>query len=319
MTFNEREIKLWARMGTSSVFGIIIAELAKEDDKLICVTADMSRPYALERFSKAYPDRMFNVGIAEENLIGVAAGLAKEGFNVFAFTQACFITTRALDFIKVNLGYMKLPVKLVGLSAGLELGVYGATHVSDNDLAQMRGIAGMTVVSPADSLETVKTLEQASKMRTPAYIRLSGGANIVYKADYDFQIGKAITLKDGADIMIIATGTMVAQSIKVAELLNADGFSTKVVNMHTVKPIDTLSIDEGLSSKLIVTVEEHSRIGGLGSAVAEYLASKVHKPAQMIFGLPDKYLHAGEYDWLIEQSELTPNCIYTKIKEKLVK
>jgi transketolase len=293
-----------------------IAELAKEDDKLVCVTADMSRPYALERFAKACPERMINVGIAEENLIGVASGLAKEGFNVFAFTQAAFATTRALDFIKTNLGYMGLPVKLVGLSAGLELAAYGATHVASDDIAQMRGIAGMTVVSPADGLETVKALDAVSKLNSPAYVRLSGGADIVYAQEYEFRLGKAITLKDGADIAIIATGAQLRRCLKAAESLEAGGLSCKVVDMHTIKPLDAAAIDECLGAKLIVTAEEHSAIGGLGGAVAEYLAGKAAKPPQLIIGLPDECLHAGECDALVEQAGLAAEAVYQAILAK---
>ncbi len=317
MRYTGRDIKLWARMGESSLLGLALYEMAQKDDKLVCVTADMARPFAMERFMKAFPERFFNVGIAEENLIGVASGLAKEGFHVFAFAQACFITARAWDFIKVNLGYMGLPVKLVGLSAGLELGTYGATHISESDIAQMRTIAGMTVVAPADGLEKWKALEQIAEYAHPVYLRLSGGSKIVYGQDCDFKLGRAIPLRYGDDVAIIATGTMVAQGLAAASLLEQQNISARVVDMHTIKPLDTAALDECLPARLIVTVEEHGTIGGLGSAVAEYLSARKVHPAQLSLGLPDRYLHAGEYDWLLAQAGLTPQAICTQIVNRL--
>lgn len=314
MNITSVNIRTWSKMGQAPTFGLAVSELAENSDKTMLVTADMSRYFAVKKASEL--GRLFNVGIAEENLIGVSAGLAKEGFNVFAFTQAAFAVTRCLDFIKVNMGYMGLPIKLVGFSSGFSLGVYGATHIALDDIAQIRSIANVTVIAPADCTQTVKAVEKIADYGKPVYLRLGGVSNmpIVYKEDFDFRIGRAITLREGTDIVIIACGTMIAPALKAAERLGQDGVSCRVIDMHTIKPLDMSAVEECMSAKLIVTVEEHGRTGGLGSAVAEVLADKPDAPPQLIIGAEDKYYHAGEYNWLLEQAGLTPEKIYVKVK-----
>jgi transketolase len=294
-----------------------VSELVKNDERVILVTADMSRYFALDKTKEL--GRLINVGIAEENLIGVSAGLAKEGFNVFAFTQAAFAVTRCLDFIKVNMGYMGLPIKLVGFSSGFSLGVYGATHISLDDIAQMRSICNVTIISPADCIETVKAVNAIAEYNLPVYFRLSGAGNmpLIYKEDYNFEIGKAVELRNGKDIAIIATGTMVYSALEVANMFEQnEEISCMVINMHTIKPLDVNAVKRCLSVKLLVTIEEHSTIGGLGSAVSEMLAENAGAPPQLLIGADDVYYHAGEYDWLMEQAELTANQIYAKTKER---
>lgn len=316
MNITPISVRTWSRIGQASTFGLAVSELAERSEKTLLVTADMSRYYAVDK-AKAL-GKLINVGIAEENLIGVSAGLAKEGFNTFALTQAAFAVTRCLDFIKVNMGYMELPVKLVGLSSGFALGVYGATHIALDDMAQMRSIGNVEIIAPADVVETAKAVAALGEYNKPVYLRLGGVSNmpVIYKEDFDFQIGKAISLREGSDIAIIACGTMVSASLKAAERLEADGISCKVIDMHTIKPLDAEAIEECMSTKLVVTAEEHGKIGGLGSAVAEMLADRGNAPPQLIIGAEDKYYHAGEYEWLLEQAELTAEQIYTKIRKK---
>lgn len=316
MKINEASVKMWSRIGSRAAFGMAALELGNTIDDFMVLTADVSTSAGLERFKKTFPDKFLDVGIAEQNMMGIATGLASEGIKVITTTFAPFQTMRCCEQIRVNLGYMSQNVCMVGLASGIVLGTLGYTHCCIEDIAIMRSIPGITVISPADCGETVKATFAAINHGESVYIRLTGGANnpIVYKDDYDFEIGKAITLRQGSDITIIAVGTMVYESLKAAEILDDRGISASVVNMHTLKPLDTLVIEKACElSKLIVTVEEHSIIGGLGSAVAEYKATLKKSPPQIFIGLPDKFGKAGEYKHLLEKYGLTANQIADRI------
>jgi len=294
-------------------------ELAGQIDDLMILTADTSTSAGLERFRKTYPDKFLDVGIAEQNLMGIAAGLASEGMKVFTATFAPFQTMRCCEQIKMNLGYMRHNVCMVGLGSGVILGPLGYSHCCIEDVAMMRSIPGITVVSPADCCETFKVVVAAARHHESVYIRLTGGPGNppVYREDYDFHIGVAKTLRDGEDVTIIAAGTMVHSSLHAAEMLSQEGLSVAVINMHTIKPIDTTAIDKACrSSRLIVTIEEHSVIGGLGSAVAEYKTTLKNAPPQLVVGLSDCYGKAGDYSVLLEQNELTSPQIAHSILER---
>ncbi len=318
MELNRQTIRTYSLLGSHRTFGQVALEFPKIDAKIVVLAADQCSPAGLEYFRDQYPDKYYNVGIAEQNMIGIAAGMAKEGLRPFVTAQATFSTTRCYDQIKINMGYMGLGVKIVGLSAGLAIGQYGATHMSIEDIAITRTIPNMVVLSPADCTETAKALIAAAQNESPTYIRLSGWMNnpIVYKEDYDFEIGKAITIQDGSDIAIIATGTMVYNSIKTAKILEEQGLSVKVVNMHTIKPLDKNSIQNCINAKLIVTVEEHSIIGGLGGAVAEELSALEKRPKHLIIGIKDNYIKPGEYNYLVEQYGLTAEQIANRIEKE---
>lgn len=321
MVFTSANIRTWSMLGSCGAFGMAALDLPEVDDKTVIVTADLCSFSGLERFRGKFPDCLYNVGIAEQNMIGVAAGLTKEGFTVFATTYATFATTRSCDPVRVHMGYMGFGIKLVGLTAGLSVGILGATHMSIEDVAIMRAIPQMTVLSPADCTETVKATLAAARHDGPIYLRLTGGMNnpVVYKEDYDFQIGQAITLRQGDDIAIIATGTMVYQSIEAAKILEAQGLSVAVIDMHTIKPLDTAVLDRAFEcSKLIVTVEEHSVIGGLGGAVAEYKSKKKTTAVQLTIGIEDYFPHAGDYNYLLEKCGLTAPQIAQKISAHLI-
>ncbi len=272
------------------------------------LSADLGSSSGLSRFKNTYPDQFINVGISEQNMIGVAAGLAKEGSVVFATSFAPFIAMRASEQIRMNMGYMNLNIKAVAIGSGVAMSFLGNSHYGIEDASIMRSIPNLTVVSPADCVEIVKTVFAAAEYEGPIYIRLTGEANnpIVYKEDYSFEIGKAITLCEGSDITIIANGTMVYESLEAAKLLQLQGLFATVVNMHTIKPLDTSVIDKAVaSSKVIVTVEEHSVIGGLGGAIAEYKTTLRNAPPQLIIGLPDKFGKVGEHRYLLEKHGLT--------------
>ena len=312
---NERNIKIWSTIGSRATLGVAALELAKTMDDLMVLTCDVSTSAGLDRFRKTYPEKYLDLGIAEQNMIGVAAGLASENFNVITTTFAPFQTMRCCEQIKVNLGYMRQKICMVGIASGLSLGTLGYTHCCIEDVGILRSIPGITIISPADSLETVKALEAAVKSENPSYLRLTGSSNnpIVYNKDYKFEIGKSITLKEGKDIAIFCAGVMVSQCLKVAEILELKNISSKVVNMHTIKPIDKIAIEKACNSKLLVSVEEHNVIGGLGSAIAEYKSSLKESPQQLFLGIKDTYTKGGSYKFLQEKHRLTPEKIVEDI------
>ena len=312
-------VRQWSRLGSRGFFGQAILALAETKQNLMVLSADLGKSSGLDRFKDAYPDRFINVGIAEQNMIGIAAGLAKEDFVVFATSFAPFISMRGSEQIRMNLGYMNLNVKAVAIGSGVAMAYLGCSHYGTEDASIMRSIPNLAVVSPADCAEILKTVFAAAEYTGPMYIRLTGASpnQIVYKEDYDFKIGKAITMRKGSDITIIANGTMVYESLDAAKLLEVQGLSATVVNMHTIKPLDTSVIDTAVaSSKLIVTVEEHSVIGGLGGAVAEYKTTLLTAPPQLIIGLPDRFVKAGDYKFLLEKYGLTAQQITERILNK---
>ncbi len=308
----------WSRIGSRGMYGQAILDLAERRPDLMVLSADLGNSSGLDRFKKSYPDQFVNVGIAEQNLVGVAAGLAKEGHTVFASSFAPFITMRASEQVRMNLGYMRLNVKTVGIGSGLVMGFLGNSHFGIEDAAVMRAIPGIMVVTPADCSEIVKVVNAAADYVGPMYIRLTGGPNspIVYTEDYEFTLGRAIQLREGDDLAIIANGSMVARAITAAEELEIEGVAVSVFNFHTIKPLDTACLAH-IASKFrkVVVIEEHSIIGGLGGAVAEHWIGIENPPQVRILGLPDEFGKTGEYDFLLERYGLTPSGISTSIRK----
>ena len=316
INFKPMNIRMWSMLGQRGTFGAVMLELGANIDNLMVLTADLSTSSGLDRFKKTYSDKFLNIGIAEQNMLGIASGLAKEGHVIFATTFAPFATMRSLEQVRVHMGYMGFNVKLVGLASGFATGVLGNTHYGIEDMALIRAIPSLVLLSPADCVEVAKATEAAALYHGPVYLRLTGVMNnpMIYKDDYNFEIGKAITLRQGSDITIIATGSMVYQALEAAKLLDDRSISASVVNMHTVKPLDTSAVEKACkSSNLIVTVEEHSIIGGLGGAVAEYKATLKESPPQIFIGLPDKFGEAGEYRYLLQKYCLTAKQIAERI------
>jgi len=300
-------------------FGVAMPDLAARKENVKLLTADLALLSGMERYIKKYPDKFLNLGIAEQNMIGVAAGLAMGGYCVFASTYASFIAVRSLEQVRQNLANMRCNVKLVGSSAGSEAARSGIALWATEDLAFMRALPNLTVLSPADSLEAVKMAEWAAEMDGPVYIRLSGGLSCpaVYEEDYDFIPGKLVELQPGRDIAVIATGLMVNESLKAAELLEREGVSCAVYNMHTVKPIDRERLAEIFARyRLVVTVEEHMAIGGMGSAVAEYKATLPGAPRQVFLGFQDTFCEAGTQRYVWEQAGLTDIQIAERIRQE---
>ena len=315
----KRDAKLWSRLGARATYGMAIMEMARQRDDFYVMSADLCQSSGLFKFREEFPERFINSGIAEQNLIGVAAGLAKDGTNIFASSFAPFVTMRACEQVRMNMGYMQLNIKTVGLGSGLIMAQLGNSHYGVEDGSVMRVIPGMTMVNPADGVEIMKTVEALCDYPHPTYLRLTGGPGlpVVYEEDIDFQIGKAINVREGKDIAIIACGTMVYYAKQAAEILSEKGIDASVIDMHTIKPLDTAAVDAELNKKLIVTVEEATIVGGLGSAVAEHLAIKKQKPAQLMLGIKDTFPHAGTYQFLLENCRLTGPLIAEDIENAL--
>ncbi len=320
MEITSKNARQWSRFGPRATYGMTMYDLVEKDERIYALSADLGGSSGLNRLMNAHPDRYMNVGIAEQNLIGVSAGLAKEGLVPFASSFAPFITLRCADQVRMNMGYMHLNIKTVGLGSGVSMGGLGNSHYGLEDIAFMRSIPGMTVLCPADCSELVKAVEAAAQYEGPVYIRLTGepGMPVIYDTEYDYEIGEAITLCEGGDVAIIATGSMVYTSLKASELLEADGISCSVVDMHTVKPLDTDTVKKlAVASKLVVTVEEHSIVGGLGSAVAQEISAMDSPPRLLTIGLPDSYLSSGSYQYMLKRYGLTAEDIVKKVISQL--
>lgn len=320
--FTKRNARVWSMLGMRRVIGQVLNDVPKLDDNFIFMTADVARYFGTEKFQEAYPERYIDVGIAEQNLIGVASGMAKEGFNVFAATYATFITARVLDQVRVNLGYMNLGVKLIGVGGGLAEGDLSPTHMGLEDIANLRSIPNMTIIAPADGMEAVKAMYALAKHEGPAYLRLTGRTNtpIIYKEDYPYEIGKSNILRQGEKIALIAYGTIVDTALKVADNIEEKtGEKCTVIDMHTIKPLDESTLDELLDYRYIVTLEEHMKIGGLGSAIAEYYADKLNKPLQLMLGIDDSYPKASEYELLLDDCALSVEKVTEKVMDFIKK
>ena len=313
---NSETVKNWARMGQRAVYGQVLLDLAEEHPKLIAMSADLGNSSGLDRFKKRFPSRFINVGIAEQNLIGVASGIANEGFNVFASSFAPFITMRAAEQVRMNLGYMQQNVKIVGIGSGLGMGFLGNSHFGLEDVAIIRAIPNIAIIAPSDTTEVVKALRALAVYNGPAYLRLTGvpGAAIVNEQDYEFEIGKSIQIELGDDICLVASGSMVAIAIQVASLLRQKGYSVGVLNMHTIKPLDELTLQKVFeANKLVVSMEEHSKIGGLGSAIAEFKSVQLGAPPHLTIALEDEFGPTGSYEYLLNHHELSANQICLNI------
>jgi transketolase len=307
LEINSANVRAWSRLGSRGVFGQAVLSIGAVTENLIVISADLGNSSGLDRFKSTYPNKFLNVGIAEQNMIGVAAGLAKEGFNVFCTSFAPFIAMRSGEQVRMNLGYMELNIKAVAIGSGISMAFLGNSHYGLEDAAIMRAIPNLTVVCPADCAEIVKTVYAAASFEGPMYIRLTGAANNppVYFEDYEFRFGKAINLREGSDVAIIATGSMVYESLQAADILQTRGISAGVVNMHTLKPLDRDALDSvSATSRAIVTVEEHSVVGGLGSAIAEHFASQKTRLPHLILGLPDRFIDAADYQFMLSRHGL---------------
>ena len=302
-------------MATRDAYGEALEKLGSTNKDVVVLDADLSGSTKTAAFGKAYPDRFFNVGIAEQNLIATAAGLATTGKIPFASTFAVFATGRAFEIIRNSVCYPELNVKIAATHAGLTVGEDGATHQSVEDISLMRSLPNMVVLNPADGIEAKQCIYKAAEHDGPVYIRL-GRSKVpnIFDENYEFEIGKAVELREGNGVTLIATGIMVAKALEAAETLAEEGISARVINMSTIKPIDDdIIIKAAKETKGIVTIEEHSVIGGLGSAVAEVLA-KNHPTHMGIIGIEDSFGESGDADTLLERYGLDTEKIVSEVK-----
>ncbi|MCI9124108.1 MAG: transketolase family protein [Eubacterium sp.] len=302
------------KIATRDSYGSALAELGKEADDLVVLDADLAATKT-GIFQKAFPDRHIDCGIAESNMMGITAGLASAGKVPFVSSFAMFAAGRAFEQVRNSIGYPHLNVKIGATHAGLSVGEDGATHQCNEDLALMRVIPGMTVISPLDDVEARAAVRAAYALDGPVYLRFGRLAVPVIndRADYKFEIGKGVTLRDGADLTILATGLCVSQALRAAESLKADGIDAGVINIHTIKPLDAeLVVKAAGKTGNMVTVEEHSILGGLGSAVAEVLAEQC--PVRMLrIGVQDVFGESGPAVQLLEKYGLDAGGIYNKV------
>lgn len=302
-----------------SIFGQAVLNAAKDDDKFILLTADLATLSGMDRYCRTYPERFLNVGIAEQNMVGIAAGMAAEGYHPVVTTYATFLTMRSCEQIRHYLGYMNQKVIVVGSGAGLSQGFAGNTHYTIEDISMMRAIPNLQILSPSDAASAVKLFESAIASDRPVYIRLTGNLNcsIMYKEDTSFEIGKSNRITEGNDVTVFACGTMVATALDAAKILGEKGIETSVVDMYSIKPIDRQAILKSRDSRLLVTIEEHSKIGGLGAAVAEVVSEETGFPRLMRLGIADTFDLAGDYEGLLTQNRLTAPLITEDIFNEL--
>ena len=304
------------KIATRESYGNALAELGAQNPNIVVLDADLAGATKTGVFKKAFPERHIDCGIAEGTMMGVAAGLATCGKIPFASSFAMFAAGRAFEQVRNSIGYPHLNVKIGATHAGISVGEDGATHQCNEDIAIMRTIPGMTIICPADDVEARAAVKAAAEYVGPVYMRFGRLAVPVIndEANYKFEIGKGITLKEGKDVTIIATGLEVNESLEAAKLLEADGISAEVINIHTIKPLDKeLVVASAKKTGKVVTVEEHSVIGGLGGAVAEALSEEA--PTKMLrIGMMDKFGQSGPAKALIEYYGLDGKSIYEKVK-----
>lgn len=306
------------KIATREAYGNALVKLGQMNENVVVLDADLSKSTKTADFQKNFPDRFFNMGIAEQNLIGAAAGMSVAGKIPFASTFAMFATGRAFEVIRNSVCYPKLNVKVCATHAGLTVGEDGASHQSVEDMAIMRSVPNMTVIVPADGVETEQIIFEVAKYNGPVYVRLGRSAvPTIFDENYKFEIGKGVEVKEGTDATVIACGIMVNEAMKAHDMLKEEGISLRVINMPTIKPIDTdIIIKAAKETKAIITAEEHSIIGGLGSAVSEVVVENCPVPVKRV-GVKDTFGESGSPNDLLEKYGLTANDIVKAVKESL--
>ena len=305
------------KIATRESYGNALVELGAEHDNLIVLDADLAAATKTGVFKKAYPDRHIDCGIAECNMMGTAAGLSTTGIVPFASTFAMFAAGRAFEQVRNSIGYPHLNVKIGATHAGISVGEDGATHQCNEDIALMRTIPGMVILNPADDVEAKACVKAAYEYNGPVYLRFGRLAVPVIndRPDYKFELGKGVVLREGKDVTIVATGLCVSSALEAAEKLAADGIDAKIINIHTIKPLDEeLIVAAAKETGKVVTVEEHSVIGGLGSAVCDALAEKCPVPVKKI-GVQDVFGESGPAVALLAKYKLDGEGVYEQVKE----
>ncbi len=310
-------------MSQAEIYGQVLCDLGEQNSKIVGLTADLAMSTKIGLFGKKFPDRFFNAGIAEQNMFGMAAGLAKAGFIPFVSTMAAFASMRACEQVRTDICYQDLPCKIIATHGGISFGTAGSTHNAQEDIAIMRSFPNMTVIVPADGIETANAVKACVDIDGPVYIRVGRGFEPTYyeNEDYGFEIGKAQKITDGTDITIICCGITVLQAAEAAKFLKEeDDLSVRVLNIHTIKPIDKEAIMEAVAeTRRIITFEEHNIHGGLGSAVADVIAESGKGCAFEKVGVPDEFSLVGYPEDLYSHYKLDANGIIEKVREVMGK
>ena len=298
------------KIATRDAYGETLVELGKENPNIVVLDADLSKSTKTNVFAKAFPERHFNFGVAEANMMATAGGLATCGKIPFASTFAVFATGRAWDQVRMSICYPELNVKIVATHGGITVGEDGASHQANEDIVLMRALPNITVIVPADAVETKKAVRAAADYVGPVYMRLGRSAvPVVFDEDYDFMIGKAEVVRPGDDVSVFACGIMTAQALEAAEILSGEGISAEVVNVSTIKPLDAETIFYSVrKTGCAVSAEEHSIVGGLGGAIAEALIDSCPVPMERV-GVPDTFTESGKPDELLKKYGMTPTDI----------
>lgn len=306
------------KVATRAAFGNTLVKLGAERDDFVVLDADLAAATQTGMFKKAFPDRFYDCGIAEANMIGIAAGIAATGKKVVCSSFAMFAAGRAFEQIRNSVGYPHLNVIIGATHAGISVGEDGATHQCCEDIALIRTIPGMTIINPADETEAKKAVEAAFELDGPVYMRFGRLAvPVIFGEDYKFEVGKSVELKQGNDVTIIATGLMVAEALEAYELLKKEGINARVINMHTIKPLDNEAVIKAAKETgAIVTAEEHSVIGGLGGAVSELLSEEYPVPVLKL-GVYDTFGHSGPATELLDEFGLRAVNIAEKAKKAI--
>jgi len=302
------------KIATRDAYGQTLVELGQENENIVVLDADLSQSTKTSLFARHFPERFFNMGIAEQDLMAAAAGFSLEGLIPFASTFAIFATGRAFEVIRNSIAYPRLNVKIAASHAGLTVGEDGASHQAIEDISLMRSLPNMRVIVPADAVETKKVVRKVAQTPGPFYIRLGRPAvPVILEEEYEFKIGRALELFGGKDAYIVACGIMVSIALEAAEQLRKDGLDVGLINMSTIKPLDEeMIVKVAEKSGALVTAEEHSVIGGLGSAVAEVLVKRYPVPLEMV-GIRDKFGESGKPDELLHNYGLTSQAVYDAV------
>ena len=307
------------KMTQREIYGATLADLGDKHPEIVGLSADLAKSTKIGTFGDKFPDRFFNFGIAEQNMFCVAAGLAKAGLTPFVSTFSAFASMRACEFVRTDICYQNLNVKIIATHGGTSFGSGGATHHATEDLSIVRAFPNIKLVAPADAIETAHAVIACMSTPGPVYVRIGRGFEPrVYEAtDYDFEIGRAVEMKPGRDITVIATGATVFHAVQAAKILEADdGLSVRVINMHTIKPIDRDAIMKALTeTRRIITVEDHNYIGGLGAAVAEVIAESGKGCAFQRVGIPDRFISHGYPEDLMNMYKIDTDGIVEKVRE----
>ena len=306
---------------TAEYYGKTLVELGQEHDDVVALTADLGKSTKIGMFGEHFPDRYFNVGIAEQNMFGVAAGMAKAGLVPFLSTFSVFASLRSADQLHTDICYQNVNAKIIATHAGTSFGQAGSTHHAICDMAVVRSMPNITLICPADGLETVNAVRAANENPGPYYIRINRGFDrVLYETtDYGFEVGKAVQLNEGTDITVIACGSCAFQALQAANFLeNADGLKVRVINMHTIKPLDKEAVVKAImDTRRIITVEDHSVIGGLGAAVAEVIAETGKGCAFKRLGIQDQFAPIGLHEDIMSTLGIDSNGIIAAVREAM--